>query len=107
MYASRVQGKQMLLENPARDSRAKKERIEKRARQKQDKDKKKRGLIGKRKAKEKGVWRFDPSQAKFVLHLPPPLVTELAIGLNFLCPYTNFGWAICPNSLDYLFSRLP
>ena len=83
MYASRVQGKQMLLENPARDSRAKKERIEKRARQKQDKDKKKRGLIGKRKAKEKGVWRFDPSQAKFVLHLPPPLVTELAIGLNF------------------------
>jgi ribonuclease P protein subunit POP4 len=56
----------MLLENPARESRAKKELAEKRTRQKKDKEKKQRGLLGKRQAREKGVWKLDPSQAKFV-----------------------------------------
>ncbi|RDB21834.1 Ribonuclease P protein subunit p29 [Hypsizygus marmoreus] len=70
MYASRVQGRQMLLENPARESRAKKQLDQKRARQNADKEKSKKGIIGKREAKEKGVWRMDAAQAKFDLFLP-------------------------------------
>jgi len=54
----------MLLENPARASKAKKELEEKRARQKAQREKKKRGLIGKREANGKGVWKLDESQAK-------------------------------------------
>ncbi|KAG6827565.1 hypothetical protein H0H92_011288 [Tricholoma furcatifolium] len=68
MYASRIKGRQMLLENPARESRTKKELDEKRARQKAHKDKKKRKIIGKREAKEKGVWRFDKNQANLQQH---------------------------------------
>ena len=67
MYASRVKGRQILLENPARESRAMKELQEKRMRKKRDEEKKKLGIIGKREAKEKGVWKFDQAQAKFVL----------------------------------------
>ncbi|KAG6813422.1 hypothetical protein H0H92_011119 [Tricholoma furcatifolium] len=70
MYTSRIKGRQMLLENPARESRTKKELDEKRARQKAHKDKKKRQMIGKREAKERGVWRFDKNQAKFELFVP-------------------------------------
>lgn len=67
MYANRVRGRQMLLENPARESRAKKQQDEKKARQIAEKEKKKHGVIGKREAKEKGVWRFDETQAKSVI----------------------------------------
>ncbi|KAF8063538.1 Rof/RNase P-like protein [Lyophyllum atratum] len=70
MYASRVQGRQMLLENPARASKAKQALDEKRARIQAAKEKKRKGIIGKREAKEKGVWRFDETQAKFDLFLP-------------------------------------
>lgn len=66
MYASRVKGRQILLENPARESRAMKKLEEKRMRKRRDKEKKKLGIIGKREAKEKGVWKFDDAQAKFV-----------------------------------------
>lgn len=67
MYAMRVKGRQILLENPARESRAMKELEEKRMRKRRDKDNKKLGVIGKREAKEKGVWEFDKTQAKFAL----------------------------------------
>jgi ribonuclease P protein subunit POP4 len=66
MYVSRVKGRQILLENPARESRAMKDLERKRMRKKRDKEKKKLGIIGKREAKEKGVWTFDKVQAKFV-----------------------------------------
>ena len=66
MYASRVKGRQILLENPARESRAMKELEKKRMRKKIDNKKKKLGIIGKREAKEKSVWKFDEAQAKFV-----------------------------------------
>jgi ribonuclease P protein subunit POP4 len=64
MYASRIQGRQMLLENPARESRAKKELENRRRRKKAAEEKKKKGIIGKREAKEKGVWQLDETQAK-------------------------------------------
>ena len=66
MYASRVKGRQILLENPARVSKAMKELEKKRMGRKRDKEKKKLGIIGKREAKEKSVWKFDQAQAKFV-----------------------------------------
>lgn len=66
MYASRVKGRQILLENPARESKAMKKLEEKRMRKKRDKGKKKLGIIGKREAKEKGIWKFDDAQAKSV-----------------------------------------
>jgi ribonuclease P protein subunit POP4 len=64
MYASRVQGRQILLENPARESRARKELEEKKRRQKAEKGKERKGIISRREAKEKGVWRLDKTQAK-------------------------------------------
>ena len=64
IYASRIKGRQILLENPPRDSKAKKARDEKKARQRVNKERKKIGIIGKREAKQKGVWRFDKAQAK-------------------------------------------
>jgi len=70
MYASRVKGRQILLENPARESKAMKELDGKRMRKRRDKGRKKLGIIGKREAKEKGVWKFDKTQAKFDLFLP-------------------------------------
>ena len=64
MYNSRVKGRQILLENPARESRAKREREAKRAAKKKENEKKNLRIIGKKEAKEKGVWKFDESQAK-------------------------------------------
>jgi len=64
MYNTRVKGRQILLENPPRESRAKKEREAKRAVNKQEKERKNLGIIGKKEAREKGVWNFDESQAK-------------------------------------------
>jgi ribonuclease P protein subunit POP4 len=64
IYASRIQGRPILLENPARESKAKKERAEKKARHQLNQDWKGVGVIVKRRAKEKGVWRFDKTQAK-------------------------------------------
>ncbi|EEB87077.1 hypothetical protein MPER_15733, partial [Moniliophthora perniciosa FA553] len=63
IYASRVHGRKILLENPARESRTKREREEKRKRRIADKAKKRLGIIGRREAKEKGAWKLDKSQA--------------------------------------------
>jgi len=64
MYNTRVKGRQILLENPARESRWKKQLEEKRARKRTEKQKKKLGVISKKEASETGLWRFDKSQAK-------------------------------------------
>ncbi|KAK1229119.1 RNase P/RNase MRP complex subunit [Marasmius sp. AFHP31] len=70
IYASRIHGRKILLENPVRESRTRKEQEEKRQRRAAHNQKKKLGIIGRRQAKEKGVWKFDESQAKFDLFLP-------------------------------------
>ena len=54
MYNTRVKGRQILLENPARESRAKKELEAKRAAKKKE-ERKRLGVIGKKGAKEKGM----------------------------------------------------
>ncbi|KAF9049107.1 RNase P/MRP p29 subunit [Panaeolus papilionaceus] len=70
IYNSRIKGRQILLENPARDSKTKLAAQAKRERRKAHKEKAKLGIIGKKEAKEKGVWAFDNNQAKFKLFLP-------------------------------------
>ncbi|KAF9477710.1 hypothetical protein BDN70DRAFT_907112 [Pholiota conissans] len=70
MYNTRVKGRQILLENPVRDSRAKKELEAKRATKKKERERKKLGIIGKKEAREKEIWKFDKAQAKFDLFLP-------------------------------------
>ena len=64
MYKARVKGRQILLENPVRESRAKKELDAKHARQRQERKKKKLGVMPKKKAKEMGIWKLEEAQAK-------------------------------------------
>ncbi|KAJ8700810.1 RNase P/RNase MRP complex subunit [Pleurotus ostreatus] len=63
IYEQRVKNRQLLLENPVRDSRVKKERLEKKTRKKAEKERI-AGVLGKKGARSKGVWRLDESQAK-------------------------------------------
>ncbi|KAF8193306.1 Rof/RNase P-like protein [Pholiota molesta] len=70
MYTTRVKGRQILLENPVRESRAKKELEAKRAVKKKERERKKLGIIGKKEARQKEIWKFDKKQAKFDLFLP-------------------------------------
>ncbi|KAF7439980.1 hypothetical protein PC9H_000317 [Pleurotus ostreatus] len=69
IYEQRVKNRQLLLENPVRDSRVKKERLEKKTRKKAEKERI-AGVLGKKGARSKGVWRLDESQAKWNLFLP-------------------------------------
>jgi ribonuclease P protein subunit POP4 len=68
LYANRVKGRQLLLENPVRKSEKKKEEERKRQQAQESRKRKKLGVIGKREAKEKGVWKLDKSQAEWVLY---------------------------------------
>ncbi|KAJ6626029.1 Rof/RNase P-like protein [Mycena sp. CBHHK59/15] len=72
IYANRVHGRMLLLENSAKESRARKERDAKKAKAKEAKERKKLGVLGRRQgsARELGLWGFDQSQAKFTLFLP-------------------------------------
>ena len=68
MYNDRVKGRRILLENPARNSRAEKELDRKRTMRRKECEKKKLGgVISKKKAKEMGIWKLDEEQAKWVL----------------------------------------
>ncbi|PIL23904.1 hypothetical protein GSI_13655 [Ganoderma sinense ZZ0214-1] len=69
-YASRVQGRQILLENPARDSRAKKEREEKRARRTAERARKAVGVVSKKESRKRGIWKLRKEEAKFELFVP-------------------------------------
>ncbi|KAJ7200505.1 hypothetical protein GGX14DRAFT_466325 [Mycena pura] len=62
----------LLLDNAAKESRLTTERNAKKAKAKAEKERKKLGCLGRRQgsARELGLWRFDDSQAKFVLFLP-------------------------------------
>ncbi|KZT68989.1 RNase P/MRP, p29 subunit [Daedalea quercina L-15889] len=69
-YASRVQGRQILLENPAGSSRTKQLREEKRARRLSDKAKKTAGVASSRDARQRSFWRLKQQETKFRLFLP-------------------------------------
>ncbi|TFK61704.1 hypothetical protein BDN72DRAFT_736118, partial [Pluteus cervinus] len=70
IYTSRIKGRQIMLGNPAKESRTKNLLDEKKARRNAQKEKKKTGVIGKKEAKLKGVWKLDEAQAKWALFLP-------------------------------------
>ncbi|KAJ7449295.1 RNase P subunit p29-like protein, partial [Mycena latifolia] len=73
IYATRVHGRILMLENAAKDSRLKKERDAKKAKVRAAKERKKLGGgLGRRQgtARQLGLWGFDERQANFALFLP-------------------------------------
>ncbi|KAJ7167566.1 Rof/RNase P-like protein [Mycena filopes] len=72
IYATRVKGRMLLLDNAAKESRLRKERNEKKAKVREAKERKKLGVLGRRQGtvRDSGLWGFDESQAKFELFLP-------------------------------------
>ena len=71
-YASRVEGRQILLDNPARDSKTKKEREVKRAKRAAERARKAAGVMGLQEGKRKGLWRLQEEDTKCVLRSPFP-----------------------------------
>ncbi|KAI0336435.1 RNase P/MRP p29 subunit [Cubamyces sp. BRFM 1775] len=69
-YASRVEGRQILLDNPARDSKAKKEREEKRAKRAAERARKAAGMMSLKEGRRKGLWRLRKEETRFSLFLP-------------------------------------
>ncbi|KIM74870.1 hypothetical protein PILCRDRAFT_827789 [Piloderma croceum F 1598] len=70
IYNSRIKSRQIILENPARQSKAKQQRDDKRAKIAAEKAKRKAGMMGRREASEKGTWKLEKEQTKFHLFLP-------------------------------------
>jgi hypothetical protein len=106
IYASRIQGRQILLENPARESKAKLAREQRRQKRKEEQERKQLGVIGKREALQKGVWTFDQRQAKCAVHCistsQSGMLTFVALGLNSSSHCTIFGLVTCQSCSRYL-----
>ncbi|KAF9231366.1 RNase P subunit p29-like protein [Melanogaster broomeanus] len=66
-YASRVKDRHVLLENPVRESRAKKERTAKQARKQAEKKSKKLKALGRNAAEAKGLWKLEKDATRFIL----------------------------------------
>ncbi|KAK0210871.1 RNase P subunit p29-like protein [Desarmillaria ectypa] len=93
IYATRVHGRKVVLENPVKESREKKDRLERKAKRKAHKEQKRLGVVGRREAREKAMWRLDEHQAKFNIFLPlhhlwMGYMSEL-LGLNRTSAYTG------------------
>jgi len=69
-YDSRVKGRHVLLENPVRESRAKKERAAKYARKQAEKERKKLRPLGRNTAESKGLWKLEKDATRFELFIP-------------------------------------
>ncbi|KAL7283321.1 hypothetical protein ACG7TL_002750 [Trametes sanguinea] len=69
-YASRVEGRQLLLDNPPRESKAKKEREEKRAKRASERARRDVGVVSKQEARRAGFWRLREEETKFSLFVP-------------------------------------
>lgn len=65
VYTSRVQGRQILLDNPLRESRTKKERVARKARRAAEKLRNSAGVLSKKEAKRKGLWKLARSETKY------------------------------------------
>ncbi|KAJ7593403.1 RNase P/MRP, p29 subunit [Mycena floridula] len=70
IYATRVHGRKILLENPVKQSKLKTERLAKKERSRKEKEKRKLAVIGRKEAKERRIWKLEDSQAKFHLFVP-------------------------------------
>ena len=71
-YTTRVEGRQLLLENPARESRRKKLSDARKARQKQDGMRRKAGILSRREAKLTGAWKLGKRDLTCVSSSFPP-----------------------------------
>jgi len=100
-YTSRIQGRNITLENPAKESRAKKERQAKHARQKQDSQRRKAGIISRGEAKKKGVWVLEKNIARYDTFLPIH-----HMWCSYMTELMNFSPAP-PDSVDAKPPRLP
>ncbi|OSD01607.1 RNase P/MRP, p29 subunit [Trametes coccinea BRFM310] len=69
-YASRVEGRQLLLDNPPRESKAKKEREEKRAKRASERARRDVGVVSKQEARRAGFWKLREEETKFALFVP-------------------------------------
>lgn len=58
--------RQIVLENPARVSKQKTERLEKKARRAKEREREAIRTINKKEAKLKGLWKLEPEQQKYV-----------------------------------------
>lgn len=99
IYTSRVKGRTMLLDNPARDSRLKKEMEAKSELRKKEKERRKLGIVGRRKRQERGIWKFDEKLIQCVLCSESRWVrAEQLIDTLSCCLCTTFGWDTCQSS---------
>jgi hypothetical protein len=74
MYTTRVKGRQILLKNPVRKSRAKKELLKRNGlRKRRSANAKKPDIIGKKEARQKDSWKSDKKQAKCALPALPDI----------------------------------
>ncbi|OJA08329.1 hypothetical protein AZE42_07206 [Rhizopogon vesiculosus] len=70
IYASRIKNRHIVLENPARTSRAQKEREAKKARRGLGKKNRQSTALGRRSIGVKGLWELENGTEKFDLFLP-------------------------------------
>ncbi|KAF5368892.1 hypothetical protein D9758_002976 [Tetrapyrgos nigripes] len=72
IYAERVRGRKILLENPIKVSRAKQQLEDQRKKRKEAKKKRAKNklLMKRRDAKLNGIWKLEKGQAKFELFIP-------------------------------------
>jgi hypothetical protein len=91
-----------MLENPIRESRSKQQRDEKRAKQAAENAKKKSGIMGRKEASEKGIWKLEKGQTRYVTR---PYISSyfeiFHLDLTCFCHYIVFGLATCLNSLVF------
>ncbi|KAI0781032.1 RNase P/MRP, p29 subunit [Trametes elegans] len=69
-YASRVEGRQILLDNPPRESKAKKARDEQRAKRASERARRAAGALSRQAGRQRGNWKLRKEETKFHLFLP-------------------------------------
>lgn len=67
IYTDRVHNRKLILENPAKPSKARVERLERREKAKNEKKGRRTGVVSRKEAREKRFWKFDENQAKCVV----------------------------------------
>ncbi|KAF8525846.1 RNase P/MRP, p29 subunit [Hysterangium stoloniferum] len=76
VYTSRIQNRQVPLENPARESRAKQLANQRKARQQQDASRRKSQVINRKDAAARGVWELKKEESRYDLFLPLHLMWQ-------------------------------
>ncbi|KZT57639.1 hypothetical protein CALCODRAFT_469457 [Calocera cornea HHB12733] len=70
VYNTRLRGKQIILDNPLRESRSAQLKQERAVKREKEKQRRERGMMGRREAKRLGVWELRKEDAKWSLFLP-------------------------------------